>query len=58
MVNRFDVPPVGELNTAQLNGEECAFCPGRRDALTVPVGRVLGVQLRAHRDCAEENRSK
>jgi hypothetical protein len=52
----FSLPPVAELNTAQMDGRECVYCPGESDGAMRPVGRLFGGQLFAHTECAEENR--
>lgn len=52
----FNIPPVAELNMAQMDGLECVYCPGRSDGAMRPVGRLFGGMLFAHKDCAEANR--
>lgn len=52
----FNLPPVAEMNTAQLDGRECAFCPGDSVGKMKPVGRIFGGLIFAHVECAEANR--
>ncbi len=54
MLYPFSLPPFGELTNDQVAGTHCAYCD--RPGPTKPVGSVCGVPLRAHTDCAEQNR--
>ncbi|MFF1417573.1 hypothetical protein [Streptomyces sp. NPDC058280] len=56
MLYPFNLPPMSELNMAQMNGDECIYCwNGVKDSMR-PVGRLMGGLLWGHADCAEENR--
>ncbi|MBM9509934.1 hypothetical protein [Actinacidiphila acididurans] len=56
----YNLPDVHDLTAAQRDGEACIYCPG--DITPTPgdsmrfVGRLRGVLVRAHRDCAEQHR--
>jgi hypothetical protein len=56
----FNLPPVAEMNTAQLDGQECVYCPGDGEGRMKPVGRVRSGPNRpllfAHIECAEAHR--
>lgn len=56
----YNLPDVHDLTAAQRDGEACIYCPGDitptlGDGMRF-VGRLRGVLVRAHRDCAEQHR--
>lgn len=56
LIYPFSLPPLAELNMAQMSGDECVYCWfSGKDAMR-PVGRLMGGLLWGHIDCAEENR--
>ncbi|WP_331719527.1 hypothetical protein OG693_39625 (plasmid) [Streptomyces sp. NBC_01259] len=54
MLFPFTLPPIGDLSPRQLAGTDCTYCGAVGPTKT--VGRVQGVELLAHSECAEGNR--
>lgn len=54
MLYPFTLPPIGGLKAGQFAGVDCTYCGSAGPTKT--VGRIQGVELLAHPECAEDNR--